>query len=228
MNTENTSKLNKHLRLFFTVLLFGGLWGIAEATLGSFLHLPLLDAAGMYACSTTIMVPIAFYLMAACYKKSGNIRSMLYMGVMAGGIKALACLIFDMSFNPVYYILLESLAMAGAVLVIRPKKVLSFNGLATMIIASSVYLFAAELFKLPNLTMSAWVADVEKRVFMFNAVAILYTFASGAAMYGVTKLVEVKKWNFDSVKKIVFSPITASVVAAVMVTTTMLFMGLGL
>ena len=40
------------LLILLSVLLFGGLWGILEATLGSFLHLPIVDAAGMYACST--------------------------------------------------------------------------------------------------------------------------------------------------------------------------------
>ena len=71
------------LKILFSVLLFGGLWGLLEATLGSFLHLPIVDRAGMYACSTTIMVPIAYYLMAVCYKRSGTFRSTIYMGLIA-------------------------------------------------------------------------------------------------------------------------------------------------
>ena len=67
-------KKTKALNILFSVLLFGGLWGILEATLGTLLHVKSL---GMYACSTTIMVPIAFMLMGACYKRSGSFSVML-------------------------------------------------------------------------------------------------------------------------------------------------------
>ena len=210
------------LKILFAVLLFGGLWGILEATLGTFLHLPLVDKAGMYACSTTIMVPIAYYLMGACYNRTDTFRSCLYMGFLAAGIKAIVCVIFHLSFNPCYYILLESMCMAGAIAAIRPTKVISFAGLGTMILANTSYLVLATFIRVNVMTttQAAFMANLEKYAFMFNAVAIIYTFASGALIYGVMKLAERFSWNFEGVKKIIYSPITASIVAVIMVAVT--------
>lgn len=221
---ENSEKKYNPLLILFSVLLFGGLWGILEATLGTFLHLPFVDAAGMYACSTTIMVPIAYYLMGACYKRTNTFRSALYMGLLAASIKALVCLIFHLSFNPVYYILLESVCMAGAIAAIRPTKIISFRGLGTMILANTTYLGLATFIRVNAATteFSAFMANFEKYTFMFNCVAICYTFASDAAIYGFMKLAKKFSWNFDGVKKIIYSPITAGVMASIMVVVTFL------
>lgn len=221
---ENTEKKYNPLLILFSVLLFGGLWGILEATLGTFLHLPIVDAAGMYACSTTIMVPIAYFLMGACYKRTNTFRSVLYMGILAAAIKTLVCVIFHLSFNPCLYILLEATCMAGAIAAIRPTKVVSFRGLGTMIFANTSYLVLATFIRVNAATtqFSVFMANLEKYAFMFNAVAIVYTFAAGAAIYGLIKLSEKLSWNFDGVKKIIYSPITAGVVATAMVAVTFL------
>ena len=210
------------LKILFAVLLFGGLWGILEATLGTLLHLPIVDKAGMYACSTTIMVPIAYFLMGACYKRTDTFRSVFYMGFLAGAIKALVCVIFHLSFNPVYYIILEALCMGGALALFRPTNVISFKGLATMILANTTYLALATFIRINVVTSTPkmFMANFEKYTFMFNAVAILYTFAAGAAIYGIMQLANKFEWKFDGVKKIVYSPITAAVVATVMVALT--------
>ena len=210
------------LKIIFSVLLFGGLWGILEATLGTFLHLPLVDAAGMFACSTTIMVPIAYFLMGACYKRTNTFRSVLYMGLLAASIKALVCVIFHLSFNPVYYILLESVCMAGAIAAIRPTKIISFQGLGAMILANTSYLFLSSFIRMNVMTSTSEVffGSMAEYVFMFNMVAVLYTFAAGAIIYGIMKLSEKFSWNFDGVKKVIYSPITASIVAVTMVALT--------
>ena len=115
------------LKILFGVLFFGGLWGIIEATLGSFLHLPMVKAAGIFVSNSAILVPLSMFLMGACYKRVGNARSILYMGVLAGSIKAIVCAIFLFDITPVFYILLEALSMAGALAIIRPEKILSFK-----------------------------------------------------------------------------------------------------
>ena len=162
-------KSKRILNILFSVLLFGGLWGILEATLGSLLHMPFVPGT-MFLASTTVMVPIAYFLMGACYKRTGTFRSVLYMGIMAASIKALACLIFHMSFNPVYHILLESLFMGVAILVIRPKDVLSFRGLATLILANTLYLATSTFLRVNVLTSTSqvFIANFEKYTFMFN------------------------------------------------------------
>ena len=216
-------KRNKILDVLFSVLLFGGLWGILEATLGSFLHLPFVEGAGMFACSTTIMVPIAYMLMGACYKKTGNFRSSIYMGIMAASIKAIVCAIFHLSFNPVYYILLEALTGAVALLVIRPKEIVSFKGLGTFILANTMYLLIGTTFIRSNImttTPSVLLDNIEKYAFKFNMVATLYVFAFGAILYGVMQLAHKYEWKFEGLQKILYSPITASVVTCIMIAVT--------
>ena len=202
------------LEILFAVLLFGGLWGIEEATLGTLVH---LFKGSMFFASTTVLVPIAYFFMGACYKKTQTFRSVLYMGVLAAGIKTLSCLIFHMSFNPVYYILMEALFMGVAILVIRPKQILSYQGLATMILANTMYLLASTFLRINvmNATATQVMDNIEKYVFKFNCVAILYTFAAGAILFGVTKLAEKYSWNFDKVKKVIYHPAFASSMAAV-------------
>ena len=212
------------LKILFAVLLFGGLWGVLEATLGTFLHLPIVRAAGMYASSTVIMVPIAYFLMGACYKRTNTFRSVFYMGILAASIKAMVCAIFHLSFNPVYYIVLEALCMGGALAAIRPSKVISFQGLGTMILANTSYLVLSTFIRInvATSTPSMLVANIEQYVFLYNALAILYSFAAGAAIYGIMQLANRFEWKFDGVKKVIYSPITASVVATAMVVVTFL------
>ena len=220
---ETKSRKSEILNIVFSVLLFGGLWGIVEATLGTLLHLPVIHRT-MFMSSTTILVPIAFALMSACYKKTGTFRTCFYMGILAASMKAISCLIFKMSFNPCYYILIESLAMGVAVLIIRPKKIISYAGLATGILASTLYLGASTPLRINIMTSTVEqvMANIEKYVFMFNCVSILYMFAAGAIVYGILKLVEVKGWNFSKVKEFFYRPVFAGSVAAVALAVTLI------
>ena len=211
------------LKMLFTVLLFGGLWGFVEATLGTILHLPIVNRT-MFLSSTTILVPIAYFLMGACYKETSSKRCVLYMGVLAASMKALSCLIFKMSFNPCYYILMEAASMGVALLVIRPKKVISYAGLATFVVANTIYLGASTFLRINvgNATASQVMANIEKYMFMFNCVAILYAFVAGAAIYGIMKLAEVKQWNFSKVKQVIYHPAFASSMAVVALAVTLI------
>ena len=222
MNEKMTRK-QEVLNILFSVLLFGGLWGLVEATLGTLLHLPIVHRT-MFMSSTTILVPIAFALMGACYKRTGTFRTCLYMGMLAASMKAISCLVFKMSFNPCYYILIESLAMGVAVLIIRPKKIVSYQGLATGILASTLYLGASTPLRIHvrTSTVAQVMANIEKYMFMFNCVAILYMFAAGAIVYGILKLVEVKGWNFSKVKEFFYHPAFAGSVAAVALAVTLI------
>ena len=213
---ERKSRKAEILYIVFSVLLFGGLWGIVEATLGTILHLPVVHRT-MFLSSTTILVPIAFALMGACYKRTNTFRACFYMGLLAASMKAISCLIFKMSFNPCFYILIESLAMGVAVLIIRPKQIVSFAGLATGILASTLYLGASTPLRLNVATSSTAqvIANIETYVFKFNCVAILYMFAAGAIVYGLLKLVEAREWKFSKVKDLIFHPAFAGSVAVV-------------
>ena len=222
MNETKTRKA-EILNIVFSVLLFGGLWGIVEATLGTLLHMPIVHRT-MFLSSTTVLVPIAFGLMGACYKRTNTFRSVLYMGLLAASMKAIACAIFKMSFNPCYYILMESLTMGVAVLVIRPKQIISFSGLATVIIASTLYLGMGTFLRINVMTSTTQqvMDNVTKYMFTYNCVAILYMFVGGAIIFGLMKLAQVKEWNFSKMKDFIFHPAFASSVAVVAVAVTLI------
>ena len=212
----------KAIDILFSVLLFGGLWGILEATLGSLLHMHFIPNT-MFLASSTIMVPIAYFLMGACYKRTGTFLSSMYMAILAGAIKLIACLIFHMAVNPVYYILMEGFFMGVALLIIRPKNIISFAGLGTMIIANTLYLGISTFIRVNPMyaTASQFIENFEKYTFMINCVAILYTFAAGAMVYGAIKLIEKHSWNFDKIKKFIYHPVFASGCAALALVLTM-------
>ena len=209
-------KSKRILTIVFSVLLFGGLWGILEATLGTLLHMPFVPGT-MFLASTTIMVPIAYFLMGACYKRTGTFRSVLYMGILAAAIKSISCLVFHMSFNPVYHILLESMFMGVAIAIIRPKDVLSFRGLGTLILANTLYLSVSTFLRVNAMTSTAsvFIANFEKYTFMYNCVGILYSFAFGALLYGAMALARKYNWDFSKAKEIIFHPAFASSMAVI-------------
>ena len=219
---ENEKKFS--LRILFHVLFWGALWGIVEATLGTILHLPAFDGAGIYLVSSTVIIPIAYYLMANCYKRTGKYYAVYLMGVLAATIKLSVAFIIgfiNRVYMPAIYIVVEALAMGTALAVIRPTNVLSFKTLGAVIAANTVYQFSYLVIRMADgganvfASMEAWEAGAVKYLFTINCIAILYMFASGAIAYGLFKLAE--KYNFKakfSLNKIIYSPITASVSVA--------------
>ena len=211
-------------KMIFQVLFWGALWGIVEATLGTILHLPVFDAPGIYLCSSTIIIPIAYCLMANCYKRTGSFYSVYLMGVLAGVIKLTTAFIIgfiNRVYMPAIYIVVESLAMGTALAVFKPKNVLSLKTFASVVVANTAYQFLYLAIRIadnnPNAfaSMEAWSKLGEPYVLTINFVACLYTLAIGGAIYGLVKLAEKKNWNFKfSLDKIIYSPITASVSVA--------------
>ncbi len=222
---ENEERKYSPLKILFAVLLFGGIWGIIEASVGTLLHMIPHGARTIFWSSTTVLLPIAYFLMGACYKKTGVARSAVYMGLFAGAIKLLSAVIFRSNYEPAIYMVIESACMTLALLAIRPKKVISFTGLGVFILASTSYLLATTGYRLASateVTGQVVLDNITKYVLTYNCVAILYAFAIGAIIFGIIKLVEHFSWNLDSVKKVIYSPITAGVIASAMVVVTFL------
>lgn len=210
---------NEHIKILLSVLFFGGLWGIVEATLGSLLHLPIFDATGVFFCSSTIIVPIAMFLLGSCYKQTGKVRALLYMGIMAASIKAIVCAIFHLSFNPVYYIALESLVMSGAVVLIKPTKLVSWKGFGTFALANTVYSFGAAMMKVGfDITRLGSETGI-KYLVITNALAIGYVLVAGVISYFVIKALEKREVKFD-INKLVYSPLIVSIIAVAAVAVT--------
>ena len=216
---------NKHLQIFLSVLLFGGLWGIVEATLGTLLHLIPHGMRLIFWSSTTVLLPIAYFLMGACYKKTGAIRSVLYMGAFAAIIKVISAAIFASKFEPALYMMMEAACMSGALLITRPKEVISYKGLGTFIIASTSYLGLSTFYRLASateVTGEVILSNIEKYMFTYNCVAILYAFILGFVVYGIIKLATAKNWTFAKVKQVFYHPAFAGSVAAIAVAVTLI------
>lgn len=210
---------NSHIKLLLSVIFFGAIWGIVEATFGSILHIGFIaDTLGIFGTSTVIVVPIAYALMSACYKKEGNIRSILYMGLVAAGIKALTCGIFGMNFNPVFHILLESACFAGAVALVRPTNVVSLKTLGAIALANTVYLVTSATFikmGVSAIGSAEWTTFIVSR----SGIALAYTAIFGLVAYLVSKIHLSEKINFN---KVLYSPVTASVTLVLAVAVTMI------
>ena len=219
----------KFLSILLPALLFGALWGIFEATLGTLLHLPVFEVGKLFTKSSIIIVPIAFLFMSLCYKKSGSLLSVFFAGLISATIKLSTAFVMGMTiyvYFPAIYIVVESLAMMGALAIFRPNKVLSLKNFASFVTANTVYQFSyvsiASIVAVANPTltkninafenMANWSKVGEKYLFTYNGVAIVYALAFGAILYGLYRLALKlnlnEKVNFN---KIIYSPITTSI-----------------
>lgn len=190
-------KKNNHMKTFLTVLFFGAIWGIVEATLGTILHLPAIRIAGIWGGATTILVPIAFAIMGMYYKQSGNARGIAYMGILVAGIKAIVCAIFALSLRPCAYILLESLAFAGVVAFVKPKELISWKMFGCFALANTVYLLSASFIQFAPFQYGSakW---IEYAVYS-NLIAIGYTLVVGLIAYLIKTFVKTPNIKLDKV-----------------------------
>jgi len=97
-------------RLWTSVVFFGSLWGLAEATLGYVFHHAMVPGlAGLF------MFPIAFFFMRWAYQHTGRLAVILAMAPVAAGIKLFNLFLPTYSvfttINPVLVILLEAVAV---------------------------------------------------------------------------------------------------------------------
>lgn len=98
--------------LFGTALLYGSLWGVAEATVGHLLHLARVPGLPGLA-----MAPFAAWIMGRAAVRSRSAAAVFLAGAVAASLKLLDLLVPGTDIlaliNPIRAILLE--ALAGAV-----------------------------------------------------------------------------------------------------------------
>lgn len=95
----------KHLN---SIIFCGALWGIAEATIGHFLHIWAFPVGWL------VWFPLAYSFMGAAYRQTGEPYVVFYTAVVASAIKLINLLMpirLDYVFNPAVSILLEGLAV---------------------------------------------------------------------------------------------------------------------
>jgi len=104
-------------KLLRIVLLYGGLWGMTEATLGYLLHFLPNGFSGMF------MFPIGFYFMFNVFRMSGKQSAIFLTAVIAAAIKLTDLFVplrTPMSaINPAISIILESLVVFAFVKVYK-------------------------------------------------------------------------------------------------------------
>lgn len=103
-----------------TNLLYGSMWGFAEATLGYLLHWILFPVSGM------IMFPIGFYFMKRAEKENDESSSIFQVAVIAAIIKSINLfmpnpMIYKV-LNPIFMILLQ-----GSLVYVFLRKDVSIN-----------------------------------------------------------------------------------------------------
>ncbi|MBN2300413.1 MAG: hypothetical protein JXC31_04400 [Acholeplasmataceae bacterium] len=120
-------KLNKSMGI--TILFFGAIWGILEATLGHLLQfLPPLV-------SGSVMFPIAASLMYLTYNNTKSRTSMIYVAAIAATIKAVDFFMPGLppikTYNPMIAIMLQSVVMVVILPLIKKESLaLKLTGIA--------------------------------------------------------------------------------------------------
>lgn len=155
--------MSENKKFLNLVLFYGGLWGLAEATLGYLLHFLPTGIAGM------IMFPVAFYFMFNLYKTTGIQSAVLMAGCVAAGIKLTGLAIPLPSLmsviNPAISILLESLVIFAFVKSTTNREkayvktfVMTVSLMVFFIMVQTLFTRPAEgLYLLPLLPMTGYV-----------------------------------------------------------------------
>lgn len=104
--------MKKSFKLAAQIIFFGAIWGLAEATFGYLLHFLPPTAAGL------VMFPVAVFILVKAYKSMGSRWALIFVGMVAAGIKAVDFLLPGMSvfktINPMISIVFETLVVAVA------------------------------------------------------------------------------------------------------------------
>lgn len=98
--------------IVFTILIWGGLWGVVEATVGYVLHLLPFSVGWL------IWYPLASFFMFQVYRKTGRAACITLVGILSASIKLFNLFLpvsIDRVLNPACSILFESITMAAAV-----------------------------------------------------------------------------------------------------------------
>lgn len=226
-----------NLKTLFFILTLGALWGILEATLGTFLH--FTGVAKTFLSSSIIMVPIAYAILSIGYKYTSKLRSIFLIGLVAGTIKLTAFLVPGIApnfiINPAVSIVLESCAFGLAVYFVKPQNILSYKGIAVVLLSSIVFRLSFTLYQLATVVPFGSASfDFVNGVLSFNeagfikfnitqnAIACAYTLGLGCVAAGASALIAKKnvKFRFDVIQRIVTNPLTACLMVGVAVTLT--------
>ena len=169
-----------------SIVFWGALWGIAEATLGYVLHRAAIAVPGL---PGFVMFPVAFYFMRHAYKATGKAQAVVSVAAVAAMIKCVDFLVPGNDpiriVNPALSIMVEGLAVALVFAYTEEKgtAVGFVHSLSMGVLWRGLflgYLFLISLFGLP----AALVTDGIRTSLRF---LLLESFVNACLMYGILK-----------------------------------------
>lgn len=98
------------------VLIWGGLWGICESTIGYFLHLMRFSVGWL------VWYPVACFFMLKVYRQTRPVQSILLIGFLSASIKLFNLFLpgsIDRVLNPAVSIAFEAASMAAVLFILR-------------------------------------------------------------------------------------------------------------
>jgi len=101
-----------------TIVFWGALWGLAEATIGYALHMLPVNIGW------AVWFPLAFFFIRGVYRQTGSVPAILMAAIIAAGIKFVNILMpgsIDRVVNPAAGIVIESLCVGSLYLVMDRK-----------------------------------------------------------------------------------------------------------
>ncbi|WP_409229299.1 hypothetical protein [Gudongella sp. SC589] len=140
---------------WLSIIFWGSIWGIAEATLGHVLHMVSMALPGL---PGFVMFPVAFFFMRKVYLENRKPQAVFYAAAIAAGIKLVDFLVPGSIplriVNPAISILMEGLAVAMVFAYVnsRDKKFGFMESFFSGLLWRGmwvVYLVAISLFNLP-------------------------------------------------------------------------------
>lgn len=102
--------------ILFSVVVWGTIWGIFEATVGYLLHILPINISWL------LWYPAACFFMGNVYRKTDRISSVLMVGILCASIKILNLFLpgrIDKVLNPAVSIVFEAMAMAAVLFAVN-------------------------------------------------------------------------------------------------------------
>lgn len=163
-------------KFYLSILFWGSLWGIAEASVGFGLHKAAVFLPGL---PGFLMFPVAFYFMNSVYKSTGKPAAVFLISIITAAFK-----LFDFVLpsydavrivNPAVSILMEGLAVSLVFKLISPKgKLLRYIQALGMGVAwrmmFAIHLLIISLFGLPAALVTSGIAVAFRFIFVESLV----------------------------------------------------------
>lgn len=181
------------MRKLSSIIFWGALWGIVEATIGHFLHIWALPIGWL------IWFPLAYCFMWAAYRQTGQPVVIFFTALVASSIKLIDLLMpvrIDFVINPAVSILLEGLAVftvCKVAVMQRGKNLVDLWPIAISSILWRVF-YSIYVFFLPAALVKISPVNGAMPLVRF---LLFESTVNSLLIYGVFKLFPKRRWGIE-------------------------------